>query len=74
MTRFSYAVRQLGKCNLYIALNDGTLSKAKIAAEHPVRCISSGPTNSARGAAFLAKSQTVNEADEREVLVVDVGG
>lgn len=59
---------------MYITLNDGTLSKASRAAEYPVRCFSSGPTNSARGAALLAKNQTLDEDDDREVLVVDVGG
>ncbi|KAH8663399.1 hypothetical protein BGZ60DRAFT_470898 [Tricladium varicosporioides] len=71
---FSYAVQKLGRCNLYITLNDGTLSKASAAAEHPVRCFSSGPTNSARGAALLARTQTQDNSDEQEVLVVDVGG
>ena len=71
---FSYAVQKLGRCKLYITLNDGTLSKASTAAEYPVRCFSSGPTNSARGAALLAKSDAVDKLDEREVLVVDVGG
>jgi N-methylhydantoinase A/oxoprolinase/acetone carboxylase beta subunit len=69
-----YAVRNLGRCKLYITLNDGTLSKASTAAEYPIRCFSSGPTNSARGAALLARSQTLSEADDREVLVVDIGG
>ena len=71
---FSYAVQRLGRCKLYITLNDGTLSKASTAAEYPVRCFSSGPTNSARGAALLARTEMLDEEDEREVLVVDVGG
>ncbi|KAL2074474.1 hypothetical protein VTL71DRAFT_8252 [Oculimacula yallundae] len=71
---FRYAVQNLGRCKLYITLNDGTLSKASTAAEYPVRCFSSGPTNSARGAALLAKAETSDKSDEREVLVVDVGG
>ena len=72
---FSYAVQRLGRCKLYITLNDGTLSQASTAAEHPVRCFSSGPTNSARGAALLAKNLALNDSDDdREVLVVDVGG
>jgi N-methylhydantoinase A/oxoprolinase/acetone carboxylase beta subunit len=71
---FSFAVRRLGRCKLYITLNDGTLSKASTAAEYPVRCFSSGPTNSARGAALLAQTQNFAEEDDREVLVVDVGG
>ena len=71
---FRHAVQKLGRCKLYITLNDGTLSKASTAAEYPVRCFSSGPTNSARGAALLAKVQTSNTSDDREILVVDVGG
>jgi N-methylhydantoinase A/oxoprolinase/acetone carboxylase beta subunit len=71
---FSYAVRKLGKCKLYITLNDGTLSKASTAAEYPVRCFSSGPTNSARGAALLARVESAYDSDDSEVLVVDVGG
>jgi N-methylhydantoinase A/oxoprolinase/acetone carboxylase beta subunit len=71
---FSYAVQRLGRCKLYITLNDGTLSKASTAAEYPVRCFSSGPTNSARGAALLAKTQALDKENDKEVLVVDVGG
>ncbi|KAG4431583.1 hypothetical protein IFR05_012938 [Cadophora sp. M221] len=71
---FRYAVQKLGRCKLYITLNDGTLSKASTAAEYPVRCFSSGPTNSARGAALLAKVETSDMSDDREILVVDVGG
>jgi N-methylhydantoinase A/oxoprolinase/acetone carboxylase beta subunit len=70
----SYTVRKLGKCKLYITLNDGTLSQASTAAEYPVRCFSSGPTNSARGAALLAKLESARDSDDSEVLVVDVGG
>jgi N-methylhydantoinase A/oxoprolinase/acetone carboxylase beta subunit len=71
---FSYAIQKLGKTKLYITLNDGTLSKAGTAAQYPVTCFRSGPTNSARGAALLAKTHQRDESDEREVLVVDVGG
>ncbi|CAL3965121.1 hypothetical protein PZA11_002059 [Diplocarpon coronariae] len=71
---FRFAVQRLGRCNLYITLNDGTLSKASTAAEYPVRCFSSGPTNSARGAALLANLEIADDSDDREVLVVDVGG
>lgn len=71
---FQSAVQKLGRCKLYITLNDGTLSKASTAAEYPVRCFSSGPTNSARGAALLAKAERSKDDDDREVLVVDVGG
>ncbi|KAF2178037.1 hypothetical protein K469DRAFT_600897 [Zopfia rhizophila CBS 207.26] len=72
---FELAVRRLGGCKLYITLNDGTLSKAKEASEHPVRCFKGGPTNSARGAAFLSQGQLrLDEKDDSEILVVDVGG
>lgn len=72
---FMAAVRALGSCRLYINLNDGTLSKAGEAAEYPVRCFSSGPTNSARGAAVLAAECFEKaEQENREVLVVDIGG
>jgi N-methylhydantoinase A/oxoprolinase/acetone carboxylase beta subunit len=71
---FSYAVQKLGKCKLYITLNDGTLCRASTAAKYPVRCFSSGPTNSARGAALLARAESAYDSDESEVLVVDVGG
>jgi N-methylhydantoinase A/oxoprolinase/acetone carboxylase beta subunit len=75
--RFEDAVRRLGMCKLFITLNDGTLSKACTAADYPVRCFSSGPTNSARGASLLAKSHIQEgdtDAGSRELLVVDVGG
>ena len=71
---FAHAVQRLGNVNLYITLNDGTLSKALTAAEYPVRCFSCGPTNSARGAALLSKIELSDRTDSREVLVVDVGG
>lgn len=71
---FAHAVHDIGNASLYITLNDGTLSKASIAAEHPVRCFSSGPTNSARGAALLAKNEYMDLEGDSEVLVVDVGG
>lgn len=74
IARFSSALKNLSGCRLYITLNDGTLSKASTAAEYPVRCFASGPTNSARGAALLAKSEFEDELNDSEVLVVDIGG
>ncbi|KAH8897630.1 hypothetical protein GQ53DRAFT_837492 [Thozetella sp. PMI_491] len=71
---YRLAARRLGIRNLYITLNDGTLSKAADAAECPVRCFQSGPTNSARGAAFLAQLDHGSESGEKEILVMDVGG
>lgn len=71
---FSCAVKSFGHCKLYITLNDGTLCKASTATKYPVRCFASGPTNSARGAALLAKLEAMDKPDEREVIVVDIGG
>lgn len=69
------AVRSLGQCSLYITLNDGTLSAASEAVKYPVRCFSSGPTNSARGAAFLSsKHLQTARSQNTEVLVMDIGG
>ncbi|KAK7715702.1 hypothetical protein SLS63_011289 [Diaporthe eres] len=70
------ATRFLVNAGLYITLNDGTLARASYAAENPLRCFSSGPTNSARGAAFLAREMvfTNTENGDRDLLVIDVGG
>lgn len=51
---------------LFLARNDGTVAEVSAAAETPVLCLSSGPTNSMIGAAFLS--------DLRDAVVVDVGG
>jgi N-methylhydantoinase A/oxoprolinase/acetone carboxylase beta subunit len=53
-------------CPFFLSQNDGTLMSADYAAELPVRTFASGPTNSIRGAGFLAG---VSDA-----LVVDIGG
>ncbi|TPW31988.1 hydantoinase/oxoprolinase N-terminal domain-containing protein [Pararhizobium mangrovi] len=50
----------------FLTQNDGTVALASIAAENPVHCFASGPTNSMRGAAFLT--------GENDAMVVDVGG
>lgn len=68
------ATRFLVNAGLYITLNDGTLSRASYAAANPLRCFSSGPTNSARGAAFLAQETLSTNEDGRDLLVIDVGG
>ena len=61
------AIRSLGlEAPLYMSQNDGTLMDAQFAARFPVLTISSGPTNSMRGAAFLS--------GVRDGIVVDVGG
>ena len=51
---------------LFISQNDGTLMDAGFASRFPVLTISSGPTNSMRGAAFLS--------GVRDGIVADVGG
>ena len=61
------AIEALGvKAPLYLSQNDGTLMDADFAAGFPVLTISSGPTNSMRGAAWLSGI--------RDGIVVDVGG
>ncbi|KAI3391185.1 hypothetical protein diail_7790 [Diaporthe ilicicola] len=69
------ATKFLVNAGLYVTLNDGTLARASYAAANPLRCFSSGPTNSARGAAFLAQGISPTSNDKgRDLLVIDVGG
>ena len=64
---FREALAALGiDAPLYMSQNDGTLMDSEFAARFPVLTISSGPTNSMRGAAYLS-----GVADG---IVVDVGG
>ncbi|MGD2153112.1 MAG: hydantoinase/oxoprolinase family protein [Gemmatimonadales bacterium] len=51
---------------IFFSQNDGTLMDAEYAARYPVLAMSSGPTNSMRGAALLAGIE--------DAVVVDVGG
>ena len=51
---------------LFMSQNDGTLMDTEFASRFPVLTISSGPTNSMRGAAWLS--------GVRDGIVVDVGG
>ena len=61
------ALKQLGiDAPLFMSQNDGTLMDTDFAARFPVLTISSGPTNSMRGAAWLS--------DVTDGIVVDVGG
>lgn len=69
------------RAKLYMTLNDGTISQASYAAQYPLKCFASGPTNSARGAAFIGMDNLErhgngngDEADEGDLLVIDVGG
>lgn len=69
------ATRFLANAGMYVTLNDGTLARASYAAANPLRCFSSGPTNSARGAAFLAQGMmSADNGGGRDLLVIDVGG
>lgn len=66
------------RAKLYMTLNDGTISQASYAAQYPLKCFASGPTNSARGAAFigmetLGKPENFH-GDDGDLLVIDVGG
>lgn len=64
---FRTALRRLDiRAPFFISQNDGTLMSAEHVEKYPVLTFASGPTNSMRGAAFLAKAQ--------EAMVVDIGG
>jgi len=64
---FREAVDGLGLgSTLFLTQNDGTLMDADFATKYPVYSISSGPTNSMRGAAFLTGIQNA--------IVADIGG
>ena len=51
---------------VYVSQNDGTLMSLDMARTHPILTVSSGPTNSIRGAASLS--------GESDAVVVDIGG
>ena len=65
---FSNALLKQGivQADIYLCQNDGTLMSLDFAAQYPILTIGSGPTNSIRGAAYLAK--------KRDALVLDIGG
>ena len=64
---FQEAVLKLGlKAMLFLGQNDGTLMNVDAALKYPILTVASGPTNSIRGAAFLA--------GVKDSIVVDVGG
>ena len=64
---FRSAFDELGlSAKLFISQNDGTLMEADFATRYPVLTISSGPTNSMRGAAYLTGLA--------DAMVIDVGG
>ena len=64
---FKAALIQEGiNAKIYFGQNDGTLMAVDYALRYPILTIACGPTNSIRGASFLAK--------HKNALVVDVGG
>ena len=64
---FETAIRDSGIAGrLYITQNDGTVVDAATARDQPVFSFASGPTNSMRGAGFLAGVE--------DAMVVDIGG
>lgn len=64
---FRNAIKSLGlSATLYLGQNDGTLMNVDAALKYPILTVASGPTNSIRGAAFLA--------GVKDSIVVDVGG
>ena len=73
---FQKAMRDLQlTCPLYLTQNDGTLTSAATAALLPIRTFASGPTNSMRGAAYLAGlDELSSDHDDRLTVVVDIGG
>ncbi|KAK1687314.1 hydantoinase/oxoprolinase [Colletotrichum godetiae] len=72
VSRFRLAMKRLNlSCPLFLTQNDGTILDAASAAKIPIRTFSSGPTNSMRGAAYLAGLDTGGDSS---AIVVDIGG
>lgn len=72
---FQRAMKELSlTCALYLTQNDGTLIHTSTAAQLPIKTFASGPTNSLTGAAFLQNHSSMAELEDRQVLVVDIGG
>lgn len=71
---FKDAIKALGlRCPIFVTGNDGTLLRLQQVAKLPIRTFSSGPTNSMRGASFLANLAHPNMKKET-ALVMDIGG
>lgn len=73
---FQNAIRALElPCPLFLTQNDGTLTSALAAARLPIRTFASGPTNSMRGAAFLAGlEERIPSHHTKPIIVIDIGG
>ncbi|OIM20733.1 hydantoinase subunit beta [Oenococcus oeni] len=67
-TGFSKSLIESGVTNakLFLCQNDGTLMSIEFSEKYPILTIGSGPTNSIRGASYLAHKSNA--------LVLDVGG
>lgn len=61
-------------CPLFLTSNDGTLLTCAQAEKYPIKTFSSGPTNSMRGASFLANLAAGGKERKETALVLDVGG
>ena len=71
---FKSSAESLGlKCPVFVTTNDGMLLGLNDAMKVPIRTFSSGPTNSMRGANFLAELSGY-KVPEKSALVIDVGG
>ncbi|KAL0955619.1 hypothetical protein HGRIS_001852 [Hohenbuehelia grisea] len=71
---FVRAIRSLSLvAPLYITQNDGTLTSAASASRLPIRTFASGPTNSMRGASFLA-GLDLRAGGGKSTIMVDIGG
>lgn len=71
---FRAAMKELDlTCPLFLTSNDGTLLTCDQAELFPIKTFSSGPTNSMRGASFLAGLASGGPRKET-ALVLDVGG
>ncbi|KAI5248631.1 DUF917-domain-containing protein [Aureobasidium subglaciale] len=67
---FQEPIKRLGlTCPIFLSQNDGTILSGEMASRLPIRTFSSGPTNSMRGAAYLAQGET-----KEAMMVVDIGG
>ncbi|THZ22592.1 DUF917-domain-containing protein, partial [Aureobasidium pullulans] len=67
---FQEPIKRLGlTCPVFLSQNDGTILSGEMASRLPIRTFSSGPTNSMRGAAYLAQGGT-----KEAMMVVDIGG
>ncbi|MFP3916867.1 hydantoinase/oxoprolinase family protein [Lysinibacillus telephonicus] len=67
-TGFAHALEEEGISNVevYLCQNDGTLMSIDYARQFPILTIACGPTNSIRGASYLAQI--------KNTMVLDVGG